>query len=144
MRLAVVGLLSVIALFSTSELMAQETDDSTPYWYVSHYQMAWPKVDSLTSLEKEYSPQIREVVTPEETGVLDRKVLIHDTGTKWNVVIMTKYPSWAAIREEPSVNVVERVFPGEEGERINEAYGWVFEGATHYDAIYIEAEEQPE
>ena len=143
MRLFIVGLATMIFAVSVSDLIAQEADE-TPYWYVTQWQIAWPRVDSLISLEKQYSPQIREAVGPEETNLLDRKVLIHDTGTKWNVMIMNKYSSWSAIRDDPPVNVMERVFPGEEGEEISEAYGWVFEGATHYDAIYIEAEEQPD
>ncbi|MDX1616693.1 MAG: hypothetical protein R3300_20470 [Candidatus Promineifilaceae bacterium] len=139
MRLLTLGLF-VLLLSVPADALAQEEADDTAYWYVSHYQIPWAKVDSLVSLEKRYSPQIREATTPEETGVLDRKVLIHDTGNEWNVVIMTKFPSWEAIRAE--IDVLELVFPDEaERSALQEAYGWVFEDTDHWDAIYVEAED---
>lgn len=140
MRLLALGLFALIAFSVPADAVAQEEADDTAYWYVSHYQIPWAKVDSLVSLEKTYSPQIREATTPEQTGVLDRKLLIHDTGTEYNVVIMTKYPSWNAIRAE--TDVLELVFPDEaERSTIQEAYGWIFEDTDHRDAIYVEAED---
>lgn len=146
MRLLALGLFALIAFSVPAKVLAQEEDADSPYWYVTHWKIAFSKVDSLVSLEKAYSPRFRETVTPEQTGVLDRKVLIHDTGGEATVVIMTKHPTWRAIREDaPIGNVMEHVFPDEpERQGIQEAYQWVFEGAEHWDAIYREAEEIPE
>ncbi len=137
-------ILAAIALTTVpAEATAQEPSES-PYWYLSHYKVPWAKVDSLVALEQRYAPMVREELTPEQTGILDRKLLIHDTGNEWNVVIMTKYVSWAAIREDPAVNIMEAVWPDEaERQRIQAAYNWVYEGAEHWDAIYRESEEIP-
>lgn len=137
-------LLAAIALAIVPGRAAAQQESDAPYWYVSHYEVPWARVDSLVALEQKYSSMVREEMTPEQTGILDRKVLIHDTGNEWNVVIMTKYTSWAAIREEPAVDIMETVWPDEaEREEIQAAFNWVYEGTEHWDAIYREATEIP-
>ena len=137
-------LLAAIALTGVPDGLAAQQETDSPVWYVSHYKVPWARVDSLVTLEQQYAQRVREELTPEQTGILDRKVLIHDTGTEWNVVIMTKYPSWAAVREEPPVNAMETLWPDEEErERIQAAFNWVYEGTEHRDAIYREASEIP-
>jgi hypothetical protein len=144
MRLVPLAMLSAVALLLVPHDGAAQVgeEQQQAYWYVSHFKIPFAKVDSLVSLEKSYSPRIRAGLTSEQSGMLDRKVLIHDTGNEWTVVIMTKHPSWASIRAEPPVNMMQHVFRDEaERGRIQAAFNWVFEGAEHWDAIYREAEE---
>lgn len=139
MRLLAFTLFALIAVSLPADGLAQEEEEPTAYWYVTQWQIPWAKVDSLRSLEEQYTPAIEEAAREVEGTLLDRKVLIHDTGTEWNVMILSKYPSWQAIRDD--VNVFERAFPDEaQREGIDEAFSWVFEGALHRDAIYVEIE----
>lgn len=131
-------LFTLLATFST--LIAQEdSKKGTPYWYVSSHKIAWEKVDSLQSLIKLYTiPILAEV--KKDGGLLDYKVLIHNTGDEYNVVIMSKYPSWAAIDKGAGWGAAFKKIEPDKAKRkkVSDAFNWVFRGRVHIDNIYTE------
>ena len=135
-------LLVSIFLFSTfSTLNAQEEPKAdTPYWYVSSYKITWEKADSLKKLVKKYTiPTLVEV--KKSGGLLDYKVLIHHTGNEYNVITMSKYPSWEAIDKSAGWSAAAKIVQPDDAKRkkVNAAFNWVFEGSVHVDNIYSEA-----
>lgn len=136
-----ISTLLLFTLFATfSTLIAQEDPkDETPYWYVSSYKIAWEKADSLQTLVKLYTiPILAEV--KKAGGLLDYKVLIHNTGDEYNVVIMSKYPSWAAIDKEAGWSAAFKMLEPDEAKRkkVYDTFNWVFDGSVHIDNIYTE------
>ena len=73
--------------------------------------------------------------------LLDYKVLIHHTGDEYNVVIMSKYPSWEAIDKSGIWGAAYKIIEPDKEKRKNvyDLFNWVFEGVTHIDNIYTEA-----
>ncbi len=140
---AFISTLLLFTLFATfSTLNAQEDPkDETPYWYVASYKIAWEKVDSLQSLIKLYTIPI-SVEVKKSGGLLDYKVLIHHTGGEYNVVIMSKYPSWAAIDKEIGWgDAFKKIEPDKAKQKeVSDAFSWIFEGSVHIDNIYKEVE----
>ena len=138
--------LAVALVLCTSQgLMAQEMEEEgepQAYWHVQLYQIPWERVDSLQTLERKYSDAFIEKA--KEVGtILDHKILIHNMGDEYNVVEMTKYPSWAAIQEGPGWGqFAEELFDEETLEAIMDGYNYVYEGHNaHKDLIYTEAKE---
>jgi hypothetical protein len=138
--------LSFILLFTMLApvfLFAQEEEkEEVPYWYVMSYKLPWSKMDSMQSLIKKYTlPTVAEA--KKEGKVLDYKVFIHHTGDEYNVLIMTKYPSWDAIDDGPGFReAFETLFPDEEEQKdVYGAFQWIFEGMEHFDNIYTELTE---
>ena len=72
---------------------------------------------------------------------MDYNFLIHHTGSASNVVIMIKYPSWAAIDKGAGFSkAFEEIEPDKaKRDAISASYGWCFEGSTHTDTIYGDA-----
>ena len=120
---------------------AQEEEGPSAYWYVSAYNIPWEKVDSLQSLNRQYTAPVVE--DSKQAGrILDRKMLIHHTANEYNVIIMTKFPSWEAIDRGAGFDeFAEQRWDEAKNEEIEAAFDWVFEGAgAHQDWIYGEAE----
>ena len=132
----------VILLFIPS-LMAQDKEkEDTPYWYVSFFKVDYAKIDSLQTLIKEYTNPI--VAEAKKTGpLLDYKLLIHNTGDEYNVVVMMKYPSWSAMDESSGMgDAFKTIHPDKEKrQKISDAFNWIYTPSIHYDGIYTEATE---
>ena len=111
-----------------------------PYWYTSYYKIPWAKVDSLRKIDAIYSGRMVEEAK-RRGNVLDYKVLVHHTGGDYNVVIMTKYPSWQAIETGAGWGQIFEVVEPDSARRsaVNEAMQWIYENADfHRDEIYME------
>jgi len=120
---------------------AQDGDDDA-YWYVSTYSVPWSQVDSLGKLIDKDAPLVQAAI--ERGHVLEGKVLIHDTGNEWNVMFMTKYANWAAIRADPGLADIAEEMWGEEARAARgEAYGEIFGTGAHRDYIYTERASLP-
>jgi hypothetical protein len=134
-RILLFATLLVFLLAGTSK--AQDAaEESQPYWYVSYYTVDWSKTDSLTKLWEMTKP-VRERAK-QDGEILEWIGLIHDTGNEHNVVMMTKYPSWSAMRAPNEA--FQEVFPNAaERARIGEGYNWVFGAGAHQDGIYTES-----
>lgn len=135
----IITLIIVILLFIPCLAIAQEKED-TPYWYVSYYNVDWAKMDSIETMIKEYTlPAVEEA---KKMGtLLDYKVLIHHTGDQHNLVLMMKYPSWAAIDEFSFTESFKIIEPDEEKRK--KAYATMnrlIPYENHYDNIYTEVE----
>ena len=91
-----VVLLAVLFSAQSTVLAQEEKSQETPYWYVTSNKVSWAKVDSLEKLVKKYTvPTVAEL---KKTGIiLDYHMFRHHTGGEYNIVILIKYPSWAAI-----------------------------------------------
>ena len=104
-----------LVLFIPSFLMAQEEEKKdVPYWYVMSFKVPWDRIDSLKNMVKQYT--IPVVAEAKKSGkILDYNLLIHHTGDEYNVVIMTKFPSWSAIGEGAGFGAaMEIVIPDKE------------------------------
>lgn len=132
-----------LVLFASQALVAQEMEqeeEEQAYWHVQLYQIPWDRVDSLRTLSTMYTDQV--VAGAKEAGsILDFKILIHEMADEYNVVEMTKYPSWDAIREGRGFGAVaEELWDEAQREAITDGFNWVYEGsAAHKDLIYTEA-----
>lgn len=127
----------IFVLSGVTDIQAQsETEDDSPYWYVSHFKVPFAKIDSLESLVEQTMPVVEEA--KKSGNLMDYRILIHHTGEEYNVVIMNLLPSWDAIDEDSGFGqAMEKVYDSEEKrEEINSAFDWVFEGAPHKDNIY--------
>ena len=130
----------MLVLFTSSSLFAQEEEKKeVPYWYVMSSKIPWERVDSLTTLVKQYTiPIAKEAI---KTGtLLDFKILLHHTGGEYNVVIMRKFPSWDAIDDGGGMQTAaEKVFPDKElRDKINGGFAWIYKETTHIDNIYVD------
>jgi hypothetical protein len=112
----------------------------TPYWLITYYKVDPTRIDSLVKLEKEYGIPIFEEAKKRGT-LLKRKLLIHKISSDYNVILMEKYPSWAATGERVGNDAAfAAIEPNNEKRfRVYSGYIWVFNNATHYDEIFIEA-----
>jgi len=129
-----------IILFIPSLVAQDKEKEDTPYWYVSFYKVEWAKVDSIQTLIKEYTlPTVEEA---KKMGtLLDYKVLIHNTGDQHNLVIMMKYPSWAAIDEFSFSEAFKIIEPDEEKRKeVYATFNRLVPSENHYDNIYTEVE----
>jgi hypothetical protein len=132
----------LMALFISASILAQEEQkDETPYWYTSSIKIPWPKMDSLQQLYKLYTIPILEE-EKKNGNILDYHILIHHTGDEYNVVTMTKFPSWTAIAEGVSfAQLLEKFVPDKDKrDEIEAAFSSIRSGYYHKDNIYIEVE----
>lgn len=136
----IIATLFLVGLFSShSTALAQEQNEGTPYWVAASNKIPWAKIDSLRSMVNEYVGPIVEEA--KRMGrVLDYKILLHTYGGEYNVVFMTKYPSWEAIGEGPGwAAAYEAIEPNKEiRDAVWAANAWIFEGVPHIDNIYTE------
>jgi len=59
---------------------------------------------------------------------------------EFNVLEVTKYPSWSAIDELSGETVFKSIEPNKKiRDEVNKAYKWFFEGKDRISAIYYEA-----
>lgn len=128
-------------LFIPLFLVAQEEEkEDIPYWYVVSVKVPWEMMDSLKIMVKKY--QIPILAEAEKSGkILDSNFLIHHTGDEYNVVIMTKFPSWNAMGDMSFFgDAMQIAIPDEkERDRFKEGWQWIFEGVQHIDNIYTDA-----
>jgi len=135
----------LLALFIPSFLLAQEEEKKdVPYWYVSSHKIPWEKIDSLQAMVKKYT--VPAVAEAKKSGrILDYNILIQHTGDEYNVVTMTKFPSWAAIDEGAGWGAAMKIVVPDKEER-NKAWAgwrWVFEGVPRIHNIYVDAMHTP-
>jgi len=136
-------LLITFFLFSTFSIInaQEEPKTDTPYWYVTSHKVNWDRLDSLQKLISMYTvPVLKDA---KKSGkFLDYKIMIHHTGEDYNVIIMTKFPSWASL-EKRSMGFSDafKVFEPDEEKRkkVFAEWNWCFEGSVHIDNIYTEA-----
>jgi len=128
-------------LISISVFAQEEQKDEMPYWYSSSIKIPWPKIDSLQQLYKLYTIPILEEAK-KNGSILDYHILIHHTGDEYNVVTMTKFPSWAAINEGVSFRkYLEKYVPDKDKrDEIFAAFSSIRSGYYHIDNIYTEVE----
>lgn len=130
----------LILLFIPSLIAQDKEKEDTPYWYVSYFKVDYAKLDSIETMVKEYTLPTVEVAKKKGL-LLDYKVLIHHTGEEHNLVIMMKYPSWAAIDEFSFTESFKIIEPDEEKRKKGYAtWGRLIPYKNHYDNIYTEVE----
>lgn len=112
----------------------------TAWVYASYFRIAWPRVDSLIKLNR-YFPAWRARAI--EMGCfVDATLLIHHTGTEYNVVSSRTYASFARIGPGGGTGACtnrawrETVPDSTLRAAINHGQEWVFGDAPHYDVIY--------
>ncbi len=137
---------AIAATFGVSSTAtAQEAQEEEPaYWYVSHYRVSWAKIDSLTSFVRNDEELIGEGIS--RGNFLEAKVLVHHTGDEWNVVFMTKYPSWEAIDADPGLGpLAEEMWGAERRQARSDAFDYLTQeaGGAHRDYIYQEMAAAP-
>jgi len=140
--------LLIIVVFSmlmpVSLIAQEEQKDDVPYWYVASHKIPWDRVDSLRKMVKKYTVPI--VAESKKSGrILDYNLLIHHTGDEYNVVIMIKYPSWAAMGEGPGfMTAFKALVPEKEKQdEIMAAFMWIYDGYIHKDNIYVDGMHNP-
>lgn len=127
----------IVWVGATSLRPAQQTDQA-PYWYVSTYSVDWRQVDSLQSLFRKYTLPIVEEAK-KDGKLLDYKMLIHNMGNEWNVVLVRKYRSWDDIDDPALGPAAQKVFPDSaQRARVNAAFAEIYQGGAHRDFIYQE------
>ena len=64
-----------------------------------------------------------------------------EEGNEYNVITMSKYPSWEAIDKGAGWSAAAKIVQPDDAKRkkVNAAFNWVFEGSVHVDNIYSEA-----
>ncbi len=128
----------VILLFIPSLVAQDKEKDSKPYWYFSYYKVNNAKIDSLYKLETKYGIPVAEEAKKQGI-ILEHKTLRHHTGDEYNIVFMTKLPSWSALEKNWFRTAFKVVEPDKDiRKKVIDSYNWVFEGWIHYDNIYTE------
>jgi hypothetical protein len=110
-------------------------DDSGVWVYATFLKVPWSEVDSLLKLSR-YAPAILE--KGKEMGCyLDQEMLIHHTGTEYNVVYMTTYASFDDLGPGDDCGAFEAVVPDStERAALDDGFEYVLDGYKHYDIIY--------
>ena len=111
------------------------------YVTTTAHRIPFERVDSLRKLLKETQAVATEA--KRRGGVLDDVWLIHAWGGEYNVVQMTTWKSWAAIADTTlGFDAAERkVYPDSVArKKIDDRFGWVFQGVPHVDNIYQKVE----
>lgn len=129
----------VILLFIPSLVMAQDKGN-TAHWEIVQYHADRAKIDSLKVLENQYYTKI--VAEAKRSGlVIDSVLLIMKVGNnEFNILEVTKYPSWSAIDEFSWETAFKSIEPNKKiRDEVNKAYKWFFEGKDRISAIYYEA-----
>ena len=138
-RMSVVVL--VVLLFIPNSIIAQNKNNTIHYEIVQHH-VDRAKIDSLKVLENQYYTKI--ISEAKQSGlIIDSVLLIMKIGdTKYNVLEVTKYPSWSAIDEFSWDAAFISVEPDKnKRDAVNKAYNWFFEGKDRISTIYYEAAE---
>jgi len=112
----------------------------TAWVYASYFQIPWSRVDSLIKLER-FRPAWRA------RGIamgcfLDSELMVHHTGSEYNVVFLTTFPSFRYIGpggQAPGCGTRawrETVPDSTLRAAIQKGNDWVYDEAGHYDVIY--------
>ena len=131
----------VILLLIPNSIIAQNKDNTIHYEIVQHH-VDRAKIDSLKVLENQY--YIKIISEAKRSGlIIDSVLLIMKVGdNEYNVLEVTKYPSWSAIDEFSWDTAFKSVEPDKnKRDAVNNAYNWFFEGKDRISAIYYEAAE---
>ena len=105
------------------------------------YRVPFERVDTLRQLLKESRPVIAQA--KRLGGILDDQWLIHSWGGEYTVLQVTTWKSWAAITDTTTGfdAATRKAFPDSIArKKVNDRFGWVFQGVSHVDNIYIKAE----
>lgn len=111
----------------------------TVWWYVSSYQIEWPKMDSLVKLVRAYT--LPTVAEAKKMGtLLDYRVLVHAYGSEYNYQIIRQYRRFEDIAHDTTVGAAARRLVPDPArmKEIQAAFNWVFGGGGHRDEIYRE------
>ncbi len=129
----------VILLFIPCIVNAQEeVKEDTPYWYIMHVKVAFAKMDSLAKYHNDYYIPVVEEAKKQGT-ILDEKWLQHHTGSEYTIVMMTKYPSWAAINVDWFSEALKAIEPDKAKRKVyGDTFDYLFDGFIHYDEILTE------
>jgi hypothetical protein len=122
-------------------LLAPSFAAAQSYVTTTAHRIPFERVDSLRKLLKETHAIVTEA--KRRGGILDDVWLIHAWGGEYNVVEMTTWKSWAAIEDTTlGFNAAERkVYPDSVArKKIDDRFGWVFQGVPHVDNIYQKVE----
>ena len=117
----------------------QAQQPQNAYWYLSYYQVHFPKIDSLQKLARAYTLPIIE--EQKKMGMLlDYRLLVHRHGGRDNVVIMRKVASWSGIERDTTFqSAFRKLYPDSLKRReINAALQWAFGDGLHRDEIFSE------
>ncbi|MFC1527186.1 hypothetical protein ACFL5D_00380 [Candidatus Neomarinimicrobiota bacterium] len=129
----------VVLIFMPNSMIAQNKDNAIHYEIVQ-YHVDRAKIDSLKVLENQYYTKI--ISEAKRSGlIIDSVLLIMKVGdNEYNVVEVTKYPSWSAIDGFSWDDAFKSVEPDKKKrDAVDEAYEWFFEGKDRISAIYYEA-----
>ena len=133
----------LLCLFALPVQAQDKEKKETSYWYVSYSKVTGAKVDSLVNFSKKYLIPIAEE-TKKKGTILDYKMLIHHTGTEYNVVYMVKYPSFSTMEYGIAgwlLPTFKEMEPDKEKQMaFRAAQQYVTDGFIHYDEIYWEVE----
>ena len=126
----------VILLFIPSLVMAQDK----AHYEITQFHVDRVKIDSLKVLENQYYTKIISEAKRLRL-IIDSVLLIMKVGdNEYNVVEVTKYPSWSAMDEFSWDKVFKSIEPNKKTrDYVNDAYRWFFEGKYRKSAIYYEA-----
>ena len=125
----------LVSLLTTSNGAAQ-TYVTTTAWRVP-----FERIDSLQQLLKETRSVSAEA--KRLGGIVDDVWLIHAWGGEFTAVQMTTWKSWAAINDTTLGfgAATRKAIPDSAArKRMNDRFGWVFQGLTHQDNIYVKAQ----
>lgn len=129
----------IVMLFIPISIIAQNKDNTIHYEIVQH-DVDRAKIDSLKVLENQYYTKI--ISEAKRSGlIIDSVLLIMKVGdSEYNVLEVTKYPSWSSIDEFSWDDAFKSVEPDKKKrDAVDEAYEWFFEGEDRISAIYYEA-----
>ena len=131
-------LLTIAILLIIPNLINAADKEEKPYWWSVHYKIDADKMDDFIKLTKDYTFPIVEKAK-EQGKVLDFKVLLHEVGTEYNVVIMQKSPSWCDLKSNWYFEILEEMITDkEELKKFYKEFDRVYCGFIHYDEILIE------
>ena len=130
----------VILLFIPGLIAQDKVKEDTPYWENNYYKLNSARIDSLKILDKKYATPV--IAEAKKRGlILEFHTLIRKLGNEYNLIFMTKLPSWAALEKNWFWETFRTIEPNEDKRKeAYEAYRWVFDGASRYDGIYTELE----
>lgn len=120
--------------------VASAQQSPATFWYMSQFQVDWRLADSLQYLLRSYQLPIAQEAQRQGGDLLDEKWLFHHTGTEYNVIRLRRFRTWDAIENDTTFAAAYRRMYPNAGHRaaIDSAFGRIFQGAAHRDAIYVE------
>jgi len=133
------------AIGQEPEAVPQPYDESGVWVYASYMKVPWSRIDSLMVLQHGTAPAWREKAI--EMGCfLDWQMLIHHTGSEYNVVYLTTYDSWEHLTPGRGCGNTawQEVMPDSTARAAVEAgLQWVHDEYKHYDEIYWQPFRRP-